>query len=465
MDHTLHMMTASALVESFRAGRLSPVEVAQAVLDRVDAVNGTYNAFCVLDAERTLADAKASEDRWWRGEPIGLIDGVPSTIKDLMLSEGWPTRRGSKTIDPDQNWDADTPCVARMREQGAVFIGKTTTPEFGWKGVTDSPLTGSTRNPWNPERTAGGSSGGAGVATALGMGALNIGSDGGGSIRMPAGFCGIFGIKPTFGVVPAWPQSTMNTLSHHGPMTRTVTDAALMLTVMSGGDTRDWYAPPPPAVDFRDDLDSGIAGCRIAYSRTLGYADVDPAIIASVDQAVAVLASLGAIVEEVDPGFENPLDAMVTLWSTGCALGVDATAPEKRSLMDGPLLELAERGRATSAVDYRKAENVRLALGEHMAAFHQNYDFLVTPQLSLTAFESGKEFPDNRGYTRWWDWSPFTYPFNMTQQPGATVPCGFDSDGLPISFQIIGAKFRDREVLQAARAYERVNPFPMPKVD
>ena len=233
MAGELHELSAIDLIALYRAKKASPVEAAQSVLNRIEALQPTYNAFCVTAPDRTLNDARLSEARWTKQQPAGLVDGVPTTIKDLMLSKGWPTLRGSKTVNPKQDWDQDAPIVARMRDHGAVFVGKTTTPEFGWKGVTDSPLTGTTRNPWDPERTPGGSSGGAAVAAALGMGTLNIGSDGGGSIRMPAGFCGIFGIKPTFAVVPAYPQSTMGILSHHGPMTRTVTDAALMLTVIS----------------------------------------------------------------------------------------------------------------------------------------------------------------------------------------------------------------------------------------
>ena len=212
MAGELHNLSANELIELYRSKKASPVDAAKSVLQQIDKLQPTYNAFCVIDQERTLEDARASEDRWNKGEPIGLVDGIPTTIKDLMLSKGWPTLRGSKTVERAQVWNEDAPIVARMRSHGAVFVGKTTTPEFGWKGVTDSPLTGSTKNPWDPQKTPGGSSGGAAVAAALGMGTLNIGSDGGGSIRMPAGFCGIYGIKPTFGVVPAYPQSSMGSL-------------------------------------------------------------------------------------------------------------------------------------------------------------------------------------------------------------------------------------------------------------
>ncbi len=456
-------MSATALVEQYRARTLSPVEVTRAVLDRIAALNPRYNAFCLIDEERALRDAAASEQRWQSEQPAGLVDGVPATIKDLMLSKGWPTRRGSKTTDPGQSWDEDTPSVARLREHGAVFVGKTTTPEFGWKGVTDSPLTGTTRNPWNPQRTSGGSSGGAAVAAALGMGALHIGSDGGGSIRMPSGFCGTYGLKPTFGVVPAYPPSPMGTLSHHGPMTRTVADAALMLTIITAPDRRDWFAVDSAPCDYRGNLEQGVEGLRFAYSRNLGYAAVDTEVATLVDQAAQVFVARGAEVEEVDPGFADPVEILSVIWSVGCASLVAGLSAEQQEVMDEPILALAERGRGITAVELRQAEQAQEALGRRMRLFHQRYDLLITPQLPLTAFTAGLEFPAGRDMRRWWDWSPFTYPFNLTQQPAAAVPCGFTADGLPVSLQIVGDKFADGLVLRASRAFEARRPFEMPQ--
>jgi aspartyl-tRNA(Asn)/glutamyl-tRNA(Gln) amidotransferase subunit A len=269
-DHAT--LPAADLLRLYRSKQLSPVEVVEAALARIERFDGDVNAFCLVDGEGALQAARESEARWQAGKPAGLLDGVPATIKDLVLTKGWPTRRGSKTIDPAGPWEEDAPVVARLREAGAVLLGKTTTPEFGWKGVTDNPLTGITRNPWNTGRTPGGSSGGAAVAAALGMGALHIGTDGGGSIRIPAGFTGIFGHKPSFGRVPAYPPSPFATVAHVGPMTRTVEDAALMLTVLSKPDARDWFALPYEARDYRIGLHEGIEGLRIAYSPALGYA-------------------------------------------------------------------------------------------------------------------------------------------------------------------------------------------------
>src|SRR5690349_24199725 len=278
-------LTAVQLLEGFNKHTLSPVEATKAVLARIEKLNPKLNAFCFLNQE-ALKDAEASEKRWMSGQPHGLLDGVPVSIKDLLLTKGWPTLRGSKTVDPKGPWNDDAPVVARLREHGALLLGKTTTPEFGWKGVTDSPLTGITRNPWNPDKTPGGSSGGAAAALAAGMGPLGLGTDGGGSIRIPCSFTGTFGLKPSFGRVPAWPLSPFGTVAHVGPMTRTVTDAALMLNVLALPDARDWHALPYDRRDWRLALEDGITDLRVAYSPDLGYAKVDPEVAAVVAKAV-----------------------------------------------------------------------------------------------------------------------------------------------------------------------------------
>ncbi|MCS5608302.1 MAG: amidase family protein, partial [Alphaproteobacteria bacterium] len=275
MTDDLIRMSAIELLAGYRGGTFSPVEATQAVLDRIHALNDKINAFVLIDDESALAAARKSEARWLNGAPKGLLDGVPTTLKDLVLTEGWPTLKGSLTVDPDGPWEEDAPCVARLREHGAVFLGKTTTPEVGWKGLTESALSGITRNPWNLAKTPGGSSGGASAALAADMGPLAVGSDGGGSIRIPAAFTGVFGIKANFGRVPVYPESAMRSLSHVGPMTRTVADAALMLNVLSLPDHRDHTALPYQGIDFTDGLDDGIVGLRVAFSADLGYAGVD----------------------------------------------------------------------------------------------------------------------------------------------------------------------------------------------
>jgi len=457
-------MSAIELLERYRARTLSPVEVTAAVLERVAAVNPTVNAFCLVDEEGALAAARASEERWARGAPLGAVDGVPTTIKDLNLTRGWPTLRGSKTVDPDQDWDEDAPVVARLREHGAVLIGKTTTPEFGWKGLTDSPLTGITRNPWNLAMTPGGSSGGAAVAAMTGMGALHVGSDGGGSIRIPSGFTGNFGLKPSFGRVPAYPSSPFGTVSHVGPMTRTVADAALLLGVIARPDSRDWFSLPYQETDYLAGLDGGIAGCKIAFSQDLGYATVDPEIVACVTAAVGRLEELGAIVERVDPGFACPDAVFNVLWKAGAHNGLKHLNAEQQALLEPELAALVAQGAELTLAQFQDATTARTALGAHMKRFHERYDLLVTPSLAVTAFETGKLAPV--GYpgipdgetNRWIYWTPFSYPFNMTQQPACSVPCGFSSAGLPIGLQIVGPMHRDDLVLRAAHAYEQADP-------
>lgn len=456
-------LSATELLRHYQRKTLSPVEVTKAVLARIEAVDRHVNAFCLVDHDAAIAAARTSEARWMQREPRGMVDGIPATVKDLILSDGWPTLRGSKTVDRNRKWSEDAPAVARLREEGAVLLGKTTTPEYGWKGVTDSPVTGITRNPWDTSKTPGGSSGGAAAAAALGMGCLHIGTDGGGSIRMPAGFTGIFGIKAQFGRVPAFPASPMGTLSHVGPMTRTVADSALMLNAIAMPDARDWFALPYDGRDYRIGLEDGVEGLRIAFSPTLGYAHVDPEIAHAVQKAVETFVDLGAEVDEVDPGFENPADVFRVLWYFGAGNLYRKLSPEQRKVMDPGLVEVAEEGLGYSAEKIAWATEKRSMLGLTMNLFHETYDLLLTPTLPLPAFEAGIEFPAGKGFTRWPDWSPFSHPFNLTQQPAASLPIGLTKAGLPMGLQIVGPSYADALVLQAARAFEAVHPFVMPK--
>ncbi|MFI6547392.1 amidase [Streptomyces prunicolor] len=455
MTTELTELTAVELLDGYRRREFSPVDATRATLDRAEEIQPAVNAFVRLDAEGALASAAESAERWQRGEPTGLLDGVPVTVKDILLQRGTPTLRGSKTIAEQGSWDEDAPSVARLREHGAVFIGKTTTPEFGWKGVTDSPLSGITRNPHDPSRTAGGSSGGSAAAVALGASPLSLGTDGGGSVRIPASFCGIFGLKPTYGRVPLYPASAFGTLSHVGPMTRDAADAALLLDVIGVPDARDWSGLDRAPGSFTEGLAGGVRGLRIAYSPSLGgQVAVRPAVAAAVRRGVERLAALGAYVEETDPDFSDPVDAFHTLWFSGAARVTQKLAPRQRELLDPGLREICATGAGFSALDYLAAVDARMELGRRMGLFHERYDLLVTPTLPITAFEAGVEVPKGSGHRRWTGWTPFTYPFNLTQQPAATVPVGNDGDGLPIGLQIVGARHRDDLVLRAAHALD-----------
>ncbi|NGO49242.1 amidase [Streptomyces ureilyticus] len=459
-------LTALRLVEGYRKGEFSPVEATRAALRRAEEIQPSVNAFVRLTGDEALERARESAERWRRGEPVGLLDGVPVTVKDILLMRGGPTLKGSNTVRVEGRWDEDAPSVARLREHGAVFVGKTTTPEFGWKGVTDSPQSGVTRNPYDLSRTPGGSSGGSAAAVAMGAGPLSLGTDGGGSVRIPAAFCGIFALKPTYGRVPLYPASAFGTLAHVGPMTRDAADAALLLDVISGTDARDWSALAPPAGRFTDLLGGGVRGLRVAYSPSLGgQVPVHPDVAAAVRRGVEGLASLGAYVEEADPDFTEPVEAFHTLWFSGAARVTQNLGPHQRELLDPGLREVCDQGARYSALDYLAAVDVRMDLGRRMGRFHESYDLLVTPTLPITAFEAGAEVPKGSGLRRWTGWTPFTYPFNMSQQPAASVPVGLDGDGLPVGLQLVAARHRDDLVLRAAHAlYEagvaHVDPPP-----
>lgn len=459
----LATLSAVEMMSGYRSRKLSPVDVLKACLTRIDTAEPVLNALTEQHREEALAAATASEQRWARGEAIGIIDGVPTAIKDLTPQRGYAFRRGSKTVG-DEICTEDAPCVKRMREEGAVFVGKTTTPEFGWKGVTDSPLTGITRNPWNPDRTPGGSSGGASAAVAAGMCALAEGTDGGGSIRMPAGFTGIFGLYPTAGRIPYYPLSILGTMSQCGPMTRTVSDGALMFSAMSGPDPRDPIHLNNNEIDWRGFLEMGIAGLRVAYSPTLGFASVNADVARVVDDAVSVLARLGARVRQVDRVIDDPRVPYEILFSVGMERIRRTVAEADRELMDPGLLEMAAEGRKIDTFTYADAELQRGKWASAMTAFFSDYDLLVTPQLPMTAFKAGLEFPEGQGMRRWLDWNPFGYPFNFTNSPAGTMPCGFGDDGLPVAFQVVAPRHREDLIFRLCRAYEKVRPIPLPDV-
>jgi aspartyl-tRNA(Asn)/glutamyl-tRNA(Gln) amidotransferase subunit A len=447
-------LQAVELVEGYRTGALSPVEATQVALDAIGRLDGQVNAFVLVDAEGALAAAKESEARWFSGEPLGPGDGVPTSIKDALWTKGWPTLRGSTLIDESQEWTEDAPCVARLRETGAVFLGKTTTPEYSWKGVTDSHKYGVTGNPWDAGMTSGGSSGGSATAVGLGMGAWSVGTDGGGSVRIPAAFTGTVALKPTYGLIPLFPPSAFGTLSHAGPMTRTVRDSAALLDVITDFDPRDWSAMPTPSRSFLSGLDGGVAGLRIAYTRNFGFVENDPEVEAAVRAAVEVLAAAGAEVTEIDPGFADPIDAFNVLWFTGAAKVLEAYGDAVDDRVDPGFRRAAAAGLRYSVSDFLEATAVRAELGRLMGEFHRRYDVLVSPTLPIPAFPTGQDVPDGWPSPDWTSWTPYTYPFNLTQQPALSVPCGFTAAGLPVGLQVVGPRHSDALVLRVGQAYQ-----------
>jgi aspartyl-tRNA(Asn)/glutamyl-tRNA(Gln) amidotransferase subunit A len=459
MSTDLTMLTAEALLAGYESRAFSPVEVMRAVLDRLAQIQPSLNAFRLTDPETGMAMARASEARWLAGTPQGRLDGVPISIKDTNLTKGWSTLMGSRTMSADGPWQDDQPVVARLRAHGAVFFGKTTTPEFGWKGITDSPLTGITRNPWNPDRTPGGSSGGAVAAVATGVGPLATGGDGGGSIRIPCGFTCVFGLKTTYGLVPNLPGA-LGTMAVAGPIGRGVRDCAIMLRVTSEPDPRDPFALPYRDVDYLDGIEAGIAGLRIAVSPSLGFPACEPAVAAAFADACRVFEALGAIVEEVDLDLSWSREAMDIIWRAGFAETLLSLPPEQLALLEPALLETAISAGALSARALQHAFQDRLRLTRQMQEFHQTYDLLLTPTLPVEAFAAGQLTPDPVRYPKWYDWTPFTWPFNMTRQPAASCPCGLTPSGLPVGLQIVGPVYGDATLMRASRAFEIARPFP-----
>lgn len=456
----LSLTGASELVDGFRSGAWTPVDALDAALAAVQAHDGAVNAITMVDEAYARSRAEESAARWSAGEPLGPTDGVPLTIKDMMPSAGWVTYRGSNLIGDDAPTDVDAPFTARLREAGQVIFGKNTTPEFGWKGVTDSLRHGVTRNAWNPERTSGGSSGGAASATALGMGTWSVGTDGGGSVRIPGAFSGVTALKPTYGQVPVYPASPYGTLSHVGPMARSVRDCALLFDVISQPDSRDWSAMPTHAGSWTDGLDDGVRGVRLAFSTNLGYGRNDPEVEAAFLEALQVLRDLGAEFDEVEIGLDDPSPAFHTLWFTGAAKVVDAFGPGARDQIDPGLRSAIEEfGDPATVTDYLDATAVRAEWGLRLGALHETYDALLTPTMPITAFTAGQPAPDGWPSQLWTSWCPYTYPFNMTQQPALTLPCGFSADGLPIGLQVVAARHHDATALRVGRAYEQATTW------
>jgi aspartyl-tRNA(Asn)/glutamyl-tRNA(Gln) amidotransferase subunit A len=451
----LAFLPATELLRRYRKKDLSPVEVIRTTLRRLETYEGALNAFVLYDPESALAAARASESRWQKAEPHGLLDGVPVAIKDTQLTRGWPRLVGSRTVNPDQPWIEDAPATARLRAENAVFFGKTTTPEFGWKPTTDSPLSGVTRNPWDLERTPGGSSGGSAAALAAGICPLAVGTDAGGSIRIPASFSGVFGLKPTFGRVAVYPPSAFGDVSHVGPMSRSVADAALMLDAMKGPDSRDWYSLPPDGVAYREEVGAGsMKGKRVALSPTLGYSEPSSAVRAAVEAAGAVFAAMGAIVEPADPFTESPLGVFQTLAYGGFWALIRAMPPEKIALMDPGLVATCRAGEAVTQEELVDALSKRAVLGAQLRQFFERYDILLSPTMPITAAYAEPRddgLPDPVNYR---DWLTYTWAFNLTRNPSASVPCAV-AGGLPVGLMVTGPLYDDIGVLQACHAYEQ----------
>ncbi len=450
------MMSAEDLVALYARRMLSPVEVLQAVTERVARLNPTLNAFAVMNP-KALAEAGASEARWRIGRPMGMLDGVPTTVKDLIDLAGFPTRRGSRLTETTPAED-DAPVVAALKAAGAVIIGKTTTTEFGWKSPGDCPLHGITRNPWNVHHTPGGSSSGAGAGAAACFGPLHIGTDAGGSIRIPAAWCGVVGLKPTFGRVPQWPLGAFANVAAAGPMTRTVRDNALMFSALARFDLRDPFCLPDEPRDWRDGIEAGVAGLRIAVLRRPGFdAPVDWEGIAALEQAAQIFVEAGAEVEEADPELPDMREIFGRVWGVALSRLVRGFPETRRHMLDPGLLEIEQAFAGASAEEMMQYEALRITSAHLMARFHQRFDLVLSPCVPNPPplADAPTQRPLEALFT---NWAPWTCAFNLTRQPAISMPMGFAQNGLPRSVQLAAAVYRDDLVFRAARALEMAQP-------
>jgi aspartyl-tRNA(Asn)/glutamyl-tRNA(Gln) amidotransferase subunit A len=459
------LMPAEEILAHYARHALSPVEVLKAVTERIARHNPEINAFAVMNP-RSLEAAGESEARWRAGRPRGALDGVPVTVKDLIDLAGFPTRRGSRLTDPGPVAD-DSPVVVSLKEQGAVILGKTTTSEFGWKSTADCPLHGITRNPWNKLHTPGGSSGGAGAAAAAGFGPLHIGTDAGGSVRIPAAWCGVVGLKPSFGRVPQWPLGAFAPIAVAGPMTRTVRDAALLLSTLCRFDLRDPFCLPAEAGeprDWRTGIEEGVAEMRVAVVRRPGFeAPVDWEGIAAVEQAAQLLTEAGAEVEEADPGLPDLREIFCRVWGVAMATLVEGLPEGKRHMLEAGIQNVAAANAGLPATVLMQMEGLRIQAAHAMARFHQRFDLVLCPTVPGPSPLADAPL-ENPMEALWTDWAPWTLPFNLTRQPAIAVPMGVAANGLPRSVQIAGALYRDDLVLRAARTLEVAQPFEMPEL-
>lgn len=454
-------LSAGELVDAFRSKQLSPVEAIHDLLNRIERLNSSLNAYCTISAESAISAATAVEAALLRGDDIGPLGGVPVAIKDATETAAIRTTYGSRIFSehvPTQ----DAAVVERLRRAGAIIIGKTNTPEFACKGTTDNRLFGPTRNPWNTERTAGGSSGGSAAAVAAGLAPLAEGNDLAGSVRIPAACCGVVGLRPTLGRVPCYPTpNAWTTLLIHGPLSRTVRDAALFLSVTQGADPRDPQTYPC-SENLEIDGNSDLRGLRIAWSPTLGYSPIDSQTRLVAEEAARVFEQLGATIERSDPGFENPKDLFIALsapWRDGVC---GKYLAEWESEMDPTLVERLKIAGKMTAREYETAQQRRTELSQAVGRFFERFDFLITPTTSVPAFSIDAEFPseiDGEAIHSQLDWYPFTFPFSLTGQPAISVPAGWTTENLPVGIQIIGRRFDDKAVLKLAAAFESARPW------
>jgi Asp-tRNA(Asn)/Glu-tRNA(Gln) amidotransferase A subunit family amidase len=441
------------------SGEVSAAEVLEASLARLEATEPLLNAFAVTLASEARRDAQAADLLRKRGDQIGPLHGVPVSVKDLVAVGGAPFMLGSRSMAHNVA-PADAASVERLRKAGAIIIGKTTTSEYGCKAVGDSPLTGSTVNPWDLSKTAGGSSAGAAASVAAGVTAIAVGTDGGGSIRIPAALCGLVGVKPQFGRVPVFPTAATPTLAHVCPMARTVRDAALLLTVLAGYDARDPFSVPLPVPDVMAACEHDPRPLRIAWSPAFGYAPVDPEVRAIAERAARTFADFGCTVDEIEAPFgADPADLWTAEFYAGIGARLGPVLRERPGTLDRDIAAIVERAIAESAEDYYRAVFGRYEFRERVRRFFDVYDLLLSPTLPVAGVDAGVAIPPALPDRNIVTWVCYTYPFNLTGQPAASIPAGFTAAGLPVGLQIVARPYREEDVFAAAAAFESARPW------
>ena len=463
MDSTeICFMPVAEMAASLKAKRLSPVEVMEAVLSRIERLNPRLNAYCTLVAESALEQAKEAEDKIMRGEKLGPLHGIPLAVKDTAFTKGIRTTSGSRFY-ADFIPGEDAISIKRLKTAGAIVIGKTNAPELAWTAVTTNQLFGTTRNPWDLERTPGGSSGGSAAAVASGMAPLASAGDGGGSTRIPASFCGIYGLKPSFGRIPEGPGFPgWEIFSHSGVLTRTVKDTALVLEIIAGRDDRYFFTLPETNLRYLDNLDGDLKGLRVAWSKDLGYATVDPRVTELAEKAARKFETLGAIVEEANPDAPSPARSFSILYVAMMLGPLEEMIAKHRDLVEPELVRMYDDFKGIPALERERAWRECLNYWQAIYPFFEKYDFLLTPTAATLPFETGRFYPEEIAGVKIsgvLGVISLTYPFNMTRQPAASIPCGWTDDGLPVGLQIVGRRFDDAGVLKASAAFEKVSPW------
>lgn len=454
-------LSAHDLAAGIRSKQLSPVDLTETLLQRIESLNPRLNAFCLIAHEAARRAAREAEIAVMKSEPLGLLHGVPLSIEDVIFTRGMRTTGGSRLF-AEAVPEEDAVAVGRLRAAGAVPLGKTNTSEFGHKALTANPMFGATHNPWNLALTPGGAGGGAAAAVAAGLGPVALGTDGGGSLRVPASCCGVFGFKPSVGRVPDHPSFPgWSLLSSIGPLARTVRDAALVLDVIAGGDDRDRHSLPRERDSYVGACDDEIEGLHVAWTPDLGYATVDPRVQLLCENAAAEFEALGCHVEVVNPGWEDPEEIFGTIVAARFHAHWADQLPANAAALDPTLVELIRRGGAVTARDYLLAEERVKAYWGEVVTFLARFDLLLTPAVTAPPLRANQPLPgEPEGQPlSALGWTPFAYPFNLTGQPAASVPAGFTEDGLPVGLQIVGRRHADRVVLAAAAAYETACPW------